>query len=163
MPIAPVVVAAGKVIGTALLAAALPKVVDGISDVAAKNHEKRLSWIRVPNVLGAKLIDAQNSIEAVGLKVITVEADAKMVYRKCKPDTVVTMSKKAEVKVDPTTTIKLHYVTQIVIDESKSMYENHEKLKALHKKERKEKIENIHRLTKESLKKIPLIKKENNE
>ena len=164
MPLPAAVIAIGKVVGAAagtfVLSKVLPKVVDEVSDAATKSHERRQNWIKVPNVIGARLSDAQSSITTIGLNSLPIEVKPRKEYKEHKAETVIKSSHKADVKVDPTTTINLYYITQDVIDESKRLAEEHETKKVNYQKERKEKIKNLHHHTKNSLQKIRLKKKE---
>jgi len=162
MPVPVVVITIGKAIGAAALTVAttkiLPIVIDKLSDKVDDAHEMKKNWIKVPHVISANLSDAQNAITAIGLNSLAIEENAKIVYRKLKANTVVASTHKPDTKVDPTTTITLHYVSQETIDESQQMFDAHEALKRQHKEERQEKIANIKRRTKEKLSKIPINK-----
>jgi len=158
MPIPAAVIAIGVAVGTAALPA-IPKVIEKVSEAAAKSHEKRQSWIRVPNVVGAKLCDAQSSLTTVGLNYLSIIVKPKREYNKYKTDTVIKSSHKADIKVDPTTTVNLYYITQDIIDESKRLAAEHEIKKANYQKERQEKMENLHHRTKSSLQKIRIKRK----
>lgn len=163
MPVPAAVVVVGKAAGAAALTIVstkvIPKVIDVLSDKVADDHELKRSWVKVPCVIGAKLDVAQKSIEAVGLKSVEVEVNPKISYRKAKADVVIRQSYKGDTKVDPTTTIKLHYISQTVIDESKQLFDEHEAIKNKHKEDRKDRVESIKRRSKETLKKLPLKKK----
>jgi len=163
MPLATAVIAIGKVVGAVagpiILSKILPKVVDEVSDAATKSHERRQTWIKVPNVIGAKLCDAQSSITTIGLNSLPIEVKPRKNYKEHKADTVIKSSHKADIKVDPTTTINLYYITQEVINESKRLAENHEISKANYKNERQRMIEKLRQHTKNSLQGVSIKKK----
>lgn len=165
MPVPAVVISVGKAVGAAALTIAstkvIPKVIDVLSDKVDDAHEMKKSWIKVPHVAGAKLSEAQSLITTIGLNSLPIEVNANMAFRKRKADTIISQSHKADIKVDPTTTINLYYITQDTIDESQRLFDDREALKIKHKEERHEKIEEIRRRTKESLRRVPIKNKEN--
>ena len=143
----------GKVVAKVAFAAlplAAPKVIDAVNEERKKRLEQQLNWASAPDVIGAKVADAQDTIKDLGLLSTTTVVEPKIKYKDKQPDTVIRTDHKPGTKVAPgKTSIKLYCITEEIVEESKRLFLEAEALKAEKKAtnrnkqtERKERIKN---------------------
>ena len=119
-------------------------------DEIAKRSEQRQNLVFVPDVIGADILTAKSKIEELGLSCFLVPVEPKIKYKDKLPDTVVKTDYKAGEQVLPgKVSIKIDYISEKIIEESKRLFEQAELEKAEKKAtnrdkqtERKERVKN---------------------
>lgn len=120
----------GKLLGAAnMVFAVIPdtvEIVGKITDKAApivdkhleRQHQYKQSLVTVPNLIDVDVHDAKKFLEKLGLQVIPILAKPDKKYAKADVNEVVAMKPRSG-KVQPGTLVKVYYVDDYIIEESK--------------------------------------------
>lgn len=146
--------------GIAMAASIVPLVkpaIEAVRDYADKTIEERKKLVVVSKLYSSEYrTTSEQAVEiltSLGLKAVlspTLIDDADGKYRNCINNQVIKSEPKARQKVEPGTTVRVLYITQEVIDESRCLFNESEKRKAellleksIKRSERKEKTKRV--------------------
>ena len=112
------------VLGKAALGAAAPGLLENANKLVNDQLEQRKGYVKIPDIT---LLDAQEAtsiLDNYGLNHTLIKAEPNLDYANANPNTIVKMTPRGNAKVDPKTFIKVFYVDESIVDQSKQLLVN---------------------------------------